>query len=54
MSTRKSNTRLRIHAPTESGRRVGWIEGPPAEQPSGTYAKFKDSEGNQFVLGEDR
>lgn len=24
--------------------------GPPEKQPWGTYAKFKDSEGNQFVL----
>jgi predicted enzyme related to lactoylglutathione lyase len=27
------------------------FEGPPQKQPWGTYAIFKDSEGNQFVLG---
>jgi predicted enzyme related to lactoylglutathione lyase len=27
------------------------FEGPPQKQPWGTYAMFKDSEGNQFVLG---
>ena len=27
------------------------FEGPPEQQPWGTFAKFKDSEGNQFVLG---
>ena len=26
------------------------FEGPPAEQPWGTYAMFKDSEGNRFVI----
>src|SRR5882757_6967545 len=26
------------------------FEGPPQTQPWGTYAMFKDSEGNQFVL----
>ena len=26
------------------------FEGPPENQPWGTYAKFKDSEGNSFVL----
>ena len=26
------------------------FEGPPEKQPWGTLAKFKDSEGNQFVL----
>ena len=26
------------------------FEGPPEKQPWGTFAKFKDSEGNQFVL----
>jgi predicted enzyme related to lactoylglutathione lyase len=26
------------------------FDGPPEQQPWGTYAKFKDSEGNQFVL----
>lgn len=27
------------------------FEGPPSKQPWGTYAMFKDSEGNRFVLG---
>lgn len=27
------------------------FEGPPQKQPWGTYAIFKDSEGNSFVLG---
>jgi predicted enzyme related to lactoylglutathione lyase len=27
------------------------FEGPPQEQPWGTYAIFKDSEGNRFVVG---
>ena len=27
------------------------FDGPPEKQPWGTFAKFKDSEGNQFVLG---
>ena len=27
------------------------FEGPPQKQPWGTYAIFKDSEGNKFVLG---
>jgi predicted enzyme related to lactoylglutathione lyase len=26
------------------------FDGPPEKQPWGTFAKFKDSEGNQFVL----
>jgi predicted enzyme related to lactoylglutathione lyase len=26
------------------------FEGPPEKQPWGTYAKFKDSEGNSFVM----
>lgn len=26
------------------------FEGPPEKQPWGTYAKFKDSEGNRFVV----
>ncbi|HEV2841803.1 MAG TPA: VOC family protein [Chthoniobacterales bacterium] len=26
------------------------FDGPPEQQPWGTFAKFKDSEGNQFVL----
>lgn len=30
------------------------FEGPPEKQPWGTYAKFKDSEGNLFVLSEER
>ena len=30
------------------------FEGPPEKRPWGTYAKFKDSEGNQFVLSEER
>jgi uncharacterized glyoxalase superfamily protein PhnB len=30
-------------------RGVGF-DGPPEKQPWGTFAKFKDSEGNQFVL----
>ena len=29
------------------------FEGAPSKQPWGTYAMFKDSEGNQFVLGSD-
>ena len=29
------------------------FEGPPKEQPWGTYATFKDSEGNRFVLSAD-
>lgn len=28
------------------------FEGPPQKQPWGTYVKFKDSEGNTFVLSE--
>ncbi|HEY0369622.1 MAG TPA: VOC family protein [Chthoniobacterales bacterium] len=28
--------------------------GPPEKQPWGTYAKFKDSEGNLFVLSQER
>lgn len=27
------------------------FDGPPSKQPWGTYAMFKDSEGNRFVLG---
>jgi catechol 2,3-dioxygenase-like lactoylglutathione lyase family enzyme len=27
------------------------FEGPPQKQPWGTYAKFKDPDGNTFVLG---
>ena len=27
------------------------FEGPPQQQPWGTYAIFKDSEGNRFVVG---
>ena len=26
------------------------FEGPPQKQPWGTYAMFKDSEGNRFVI----
>ena len=29
------------------------FEGPPQKQPWGTYAMFKDSEGNRFVLSSD-
>jgi len=29
------------------------FEGPPQKQPGGTYAMFKDSEGNRFVLSSD-
>ena len=29
------------------------FEGPPEKQPWGTYAMFKDSEGNRFVLSAD-
>ena len=29
------------------------FEGPPQKQPWGTYAMFKDSEGNSFVLSSD-
>ena len=29
------------------------FEGPPQEQPWGTYAMFKDSEGNRFVVSSD-
>jgi len=29
------------------------FEGPPQKQPWGTYAMFKDSEGNSFVLSAD-
>jgi len=35
------------------GRRVEF-EGPPQKQPWGTYAMFKDSEGNSFVLSQDK
>ncbi len=30
------------------------LDGPPEKQPWGTYAKFKDSENNQFVLSQER
>ncbi len=30
------------------------FEGKPQKQPWGTYAMFKDSEGNRFVLSQDR
>ena len=30
------------------------FEGPPQKQPWGTYAMFKDSEGNSFVLSQDK
>lgn len=30
------------------------FEGPPETQPWGSYAMFKDSEGNRFVLGSDK
>ncbi len=30
------------------------FEGPPQKQPWGSYAMFKDSEGNRSVLSEDR
>ena len=30
------------------------FEGPPEKQPWGTYAKFKDSEGNLFVVSQER
>ncbi len=30
------------------------FEGPPEKQPWGTYAMFKDSEGNRFVLFQSR
>ena len=30
------------------------FEGPPEKQPWGTYAMFKDSEGNKFVVSESR
>lgn len=36
-----------------SGRGVEF-EGPPQKQPWGSYCMFKDSEGNRFVLSEDR
>jgi uncharacterized glyoxalase superfamily protein PhnB len=29
------------------------FEGPPQKQPWGTYAMFKDSEGNRFVVSSD-
>ena len=29
------------------------FEGPPEKQPWGTYAMFKDSEGNRFVVSSD-
>ena len=30
------------------------FEGPPQKQPWGTYAMFKDSEGNRFVLSAEK
>ncbi len=30
------------------------FEGKPEKQPWGTYAMFKDSEGNRFVLSADK
>jgi hypothetical protein len=30
------------------------FDGPPEKQPWGTYAKFKDSEGNLFVISQER
>ena len=30
------------------------FEGPPQKQPWGTSAMFKDSEGNRFVLSQDK
>jgi predicted enzyme related to lactoylglutathione lyase len=36
-----------------SGRGVEF-EGPPEKQPWGTYAMFKDSEGNRFVVSADK
>ena len=30
------------------------FEGPPQKQPWGTYAMFKDSEGNRFVVSQER
>jgi len=30
------------------------FDGPPEKQPWGTYAMFKDSEGNRFVLSQDK
>lgn len=36
-----------------SGRGVEF-EGKPEKQPWGTHAKFKDSEGNRFVLSQER
>ncbi len=35
----------------ELKRRGVEFDGPPQKQPWGTYAIFKDSEGNRFVLG---
>ena len=29
------------------------FDGPPEKQPWGTYAMFKDSEGNRFVVSSD-
>ena len=34
----------------ELKKRAVEFEGPPQKQPWGTYAMFKDSEGNRFVL----
>src|SRR6476659_6454818 len=36
---------------TELSKRGVQFDGPPQKQPWGTFAKFQDSEGNQFVLG---
>ena len=38
---------------TELKKRGVEFEGPPQKQPWGTYAMFKDSEGNRFVLSSD-
>ncbi len=38
----------------ELTRRGVEFEGPPEKQPWGTYAMFKDSEGNRFVLSADK
>ena len=40
-----------IHKTYEELKKSGVeFEGPPETQPWGTYAKFKDSEGNRFVV----
>ena len=36
---------------TELSKRGVQFDGPPQKQPWGIFAKFQDSEGNQFVLG---